>query len=96
MSTSTSYVVPDPSPGLGLTANADGADKTQDEAKTARDAADAGTKTMPQARTGGADNTWQSSWTALDAAQMKVWNDANSSAGAVSTWWAAASELSAA
>lgn len=43
-----------------------------------------------------ADNTtsWLTTWTALDDAQMKVWNDANSSAGAVSTWWAAAFELS--
>lgn len=51
---------------------------------------------MPQARTGGENTTWESSWTTLDDAQMKVWNDANSSAGAVSLWWAAAFELSAA
>lgn len=90
MSTGASYAVPNPSPGYGLTADADGAKKVMDTAETARDAAGAGVKTMPQARTGGTNTTWLSSWTTLDAAQMKVWNDANSSAGAVSTWWAAA------
>jgi hypothetical protein len=90
MSTGAAYDVPNPSPGYGLTADAAGAKKAMDTAETARDAAGAGVKTMPQARTGGTAGTWESSWTALDAAQMKVWNDANSSAGPVSLWWAAA------
>jgi len=94
MATGASWTVTDPSPGYGLTADADGAKKVEQEKKGDRDAAGAGAKTMPQARTGGEDNTWESSWTTLDAAQMKVWNDANSSAGAVSLWWAAAFQLS--
>lgn len=58
MSTGASYTVPDPSPGYGMgNANADGAKKLLDAAESARDAAGAGVKTMPQARTGGTGNT---------------------------------------
>lgn len=80
--------------GLGLTSGADGAAKALAAAVTARDAATAGAKTMPGARTQSttAGEEWKMSW-AVTAASMDAWTAANSSAGAAHTWWVLARDV---
>lgn len=78
-----------------MTASAAGAKKAMIAAATARDSASTGSgKHMPAARTQStnAGEEWKMTW-GITTASMGSWKTNNSSAGAVSLWWAQARAL---